>query len=205
MDDMRPHRSVILAVPLVIVALATLSGCVPDGAGTPKPTASNSASATPTPTATATSTPTPSASPTVGTDTPLSMGCDALVTGEQLYDFNPNFAPKPDYAPAAGSLAAEAVSRGGVACAWVNLTSGETIEIAAAQPAPERVTALANELVTSSNSVPTFGVEGYFSVTDGVGVANAFPAPFWVTASAATFLEPGDAEPLMSVAISNLG
>ena len=202
---MRPHRSVILAVPLVIVALATLSGCVPDGAGTPKPTASTSASATPTPTATATSTPTPSASPTVGTDTPLSMGCDALVTGEQLYDFNPNFAPKPDYAPAAGSLAAEAVSRGGVACAWVNLTSGETIEIAAAQPAPERVTALANELVTSSNSVPTFGVEGYFSVTDGVGVANAFPAPFWVTASAATFLEPGDAEPLMSVAISNLG
>ncbi|MGV8882170.1 MAG: iron ABC transporter ATP-binding protein [Rhodoglobus sp.] len=205
MDVMRPHRSAILAVPLVIVALATLSGCVPDGAGTPKPTVSSSASTTPTPSATATSTPTPSATPTVGTDTPLSIGCDALVTGEQLYDFNPNFAPKPDYAPAAGSPAAEAVSRGGVACAWVNLSSGETIEIAAAQPAPERVTALANELVTAGNSVPTFGVEGYFSVANGVGVANAFPAPFWVTASAATFLEPGDAEPLMSVAISNLG
>jgi hypothetical protein len=97
------------------------------------------------------------------------------------------------------------VSRGGVACAWVNLSSGETIEIAAAQPAPERLTALANELVTSSNSVPTFGVEGYFSLTDGVGVANAFPAPFWVTASASMFQEPGDAEPLMSVVISNLG
>ena len=203
MDVMRPHRSAIIVVPLVLVALAALSGCVPEGAGTPEPT--TSASATPTPTSTATSTPTSTPTPTVGTDTPLTIGCDALVTGEQLYEFNPNFAPKPDYAPAAGSLAEEAVTRGGIACAWVNLTSGETIEIAAAQPAPERVTALANELVGSSNSVPTFGVEGYFSVVDGVGVANAFPSQFWVTASAPTFFEPGDAEPLMRSALSNLG
>lgn len=200
MDVMRPLRSVVTAVPLALLALVALSGCVPSDEE-PKPTASATATATPT----ATPTPTPTPTPTVGTDTPLTIGCDALITGQNMYDFNPNYAVKPDYSPAAGSPAAEAVARGGIACAWVNLTSGDVVEVAAAQPAPEKLTALANDLVMSSNSVPTFGVEGYFISANGVGSADAFTGPYWITAAAASFLEPGDAEPLMRAAINNLG
>lgn len=201
MDAMRSHRSILAAVPVAVIALVALAGCVPSGTATPRPT--GSASSSPTPASTAT--PTPGATDTPGANTPVSISCDSLITAQELYDFNPNFSTKPDYSPAAGSPAAEAVSLGGVACAWVNLTSGDTIEVSVAQPAPETLTALANDLVVSSSSVPTFGVEGYFSVASGVGVAHAFPAPFWVSASAPSFLEPGDAEPLMAAALAKLG
>jgi hypothetical protein len=198
---MRPHRYPLTTVSVAALSLFALAGCAPAGTET-APTAS--ASTSPTPAASQTAAPMPTAAPATGTDTPLTIGCDTLITGQDLYDFNPNYAPQPNYSPAAGSSAAEAMARGGIACAWVNLTSGDTIEFAAAQPAPERLEALTNALVGSSNSVPTFGMEGFFSTASGVGIADAFPGAFWITAKAASFIEPGDAEPLMRAAISHL-
>jgi hypothetical protein len=122
-----------------------------------------------------------------------------------MYDYNSNFGPKPDYTPAAGSLAAEVARQRGLTCAWVNQTSGDVIEIAVANLPEAHLTDLKNTLVTTSYSVPTYGVEGYFILNGSKGEAQAFSDPYWIVATSTAFFEPGDAEPLVKAAIAALG
>jgi hypothetical protein len=189
-------RQLTLAVP--VLALLLLAGCVPTTPDVP----SSSPDVTPTPTATETSAPSPT--PTAS-GTPITLSCDELVSAQVMYDYNSNVALEGTFDPAPGSLAAEAVAAQGLACRWVNQSSGETIDIAVANLPTEALEARANELVTTSNSVPTYGVEGYFRVVDGAGEAQAFSAPFWVSAVGAGFAEPGDPAPLVIAALAALG
>jgi hypothetical protein len=193
---MRTRRTLVAILPLSVLLL---TACVPTESttpsGSPTPSASTSASATPS------STPTASAAPA----TPVTIGCDSLISLQEMYDFNPNFSLMSDYSPAAGSLGAEAVQHKGIACAWINQTSGELIEISVANPGDTVLTAKKNELVTTSNPVPTYEVEGYFIVENGVGTAQAFDDPSWIVATSSLFFEPGDVAPLMAAAIANLG
>lgn len=122
-----------------------------------------------------------------------------------MYDFNPNFTLKTDYSPAGGSLGAQALDAKGIACAWVNGSSGSLIEVSAADPGADRLNSIMNELVTSSNPVPTYGVEGYFRADAGVGVAQVASGSYWITASSVDFFEPGDVTPIMEAAIASLG
>ena len=193
---MRTRRTLVAVLPLSVLLL---TACVPTEQATPSgsPTTSASASASATPSAT----PTASAAPA----TPVTIGCDTLISLQEMYDFNPNFSAKADYSPAAGSLGAEAVQHKGIACAWINQTSGELIEISVASPGETVLTAMKNELVTTSNPVPTSEVEGYFIVESGVGTAQAFDDPYWIVATSSLFFEPGDVAPLLTAAIANLG
>ncbi|MFM9877277.1 MAG: iron ABC transporter ATP-binding protein [Rhodoglobus sp.] len=183
----------VLLTALPVLALALLSGCNPVAEPTPTPTRSSTSTPTPTPT------PTPTTTAEAGE--PITIGCDELVNAQVMYDFNPNFALQNDYTPAAGSLGAQAVAAQGIACSWVNLTSGETIEISAAHLPTDQLEQRSNELVATSNTVPTYDVEGYFIVEGGVGTAQAFDPPYWVTATSVAFFEPGDAAPLMAAAL----
>lgn len=184
-------------MPVALLGLLLLSGCEPVVEPTPTPTGSSSASGSSTPTPTPTATPEPSQ--------PITITCNELVPPQAMYDFNPNFALQADYTPAAGSLAAEAVAEKGIACSWINLTSSETIEMSAAHLPEAQLEQRSNDLVTTSNSVPTYEVEGYFIVEDGVGTAQAFDPPFWITATSTAFFEPGDVAPLMAAAVAALG
>ena len=60
------------------------------------------------------------------------------------------------------------------------------------------------ELVATCNSVLTFGVEGYFDTPREIGTAEAFSSPAFVEARTTTFLEPGDAVPVMTAVLSAL-
>ena len=197
------HRSHLLLIPLGAVTLIALAGCMPsDSAPTP---AANG------PTAAASSTPSaspiPSASPSANDidGIPMTMGCSELVSAQAMYDYNPNFSLKSNYTPAPGSLPARVAEQRGVACAWVNQTSGEIIELAVANLPADHSTRLKNDLVTSSKSVPTYNVEGYFTVNSGVGEAQAFADPYWIVSSSKAYFEPGDAAPIMAAAITSLG
>lgn len=185
----------VLTIPVLTILL--LAGCVPtspEPTATPSPEASTSApSSTPTPT------------PTADDSTPVTIACDSLISPEAMYDYNPNFVLETGIAPPAGSLAAEAVEAQGVFCRWINTSSGETIDVSVASPSPAALTARANELVGSSNPVPTYEVEGYFEIDGGVGIAQAINAPYWVAMVSPVFLEPGDAAPLMIAAVTALG
>ncbi|HOB58309.1 MAG TPA: hypothetical protein PKG61_11725 [Rhodoglobus sp.] len=193
---MRTRRTLVAILPL---SLLLLTACVPTEQATP--------SASATPSSSASGSATPSATPTASSapSTPVTIGCDSLISLQEMYDFNPNFSAKADYSPAAGSLGAEALEHKGIACAWVNQTSGELIEISVANPGDTVLTAKKNELVTTSNPVPTYEVEGYFIVDNGVGTAQAFDDPYWIVATSSLFFEPGDVAPLMAAAIANLG
>jgi len=135
----------------------------------------------------------------------VTIACDELLSLQAMYDFNPNFGLLGAFTPAAGSPAAFIVANKGIACRWQNQSSGELLDIAVAHLTDADLTKLKNDLVVSSNSVPTYGVEGYFQLTDGVGRADAFADPFWIVATSTAFFEPGDAEQIMTEAISNVG
>ena len=75
------------------------------------------------------------------------------------------------------------------------------IDISVANLPATALTALRDELAASSTLVPTYGVEGYFRVADGVGEAQAIDDPFWIVSVSTAFTEPGEAEPIMAAAI----
>jgi hypothetical protein len=178
-----------------------VTACAPE-ASTPDSTKAPTEAPTGTPDPTASATATPGS-------TPVTIDCNTLISPQAMYDYNPNFGLSEGYKPAAGTEAADIAGVAGLACAWINQTSGETVEVAVANLTPERLTELKNAFVTSSNPVPTYGdptkVEGYFELAEGIGQAQAFAGPYWISAASASFYEPGDAQPVVAAAIAGLG
>ena len=193
---------ILVSLALAGVVATAVSACASETDASPsEPTASATPTATETPEPTATQAPV-----TVGT--PVTIDCNTLVTPDAIYAFNPNFGLSESYKPAAGTEAATIVEAKGLACQWVNQTSGQIVQVAVADLPADKITALKNNYVMNSNSVPTYGVEGYFEApaTEGdVGVAEAFTGTYWISATSDTFLEPGDAQPIVEAALAGLG
>ncbi len=187
-------------MPAAIAALgiAALSGCVPTA--TPTPTgsaASDTPSASPTTSAAPTPTPTP-------VSTPVAVDCDALITPDDIYAFNPNFGLITSWTPKTGSAAATAKSEQGIACRWQNQTSGDDIDVSVAHLDSASIEKLKDAAVETSTLVPTYGDEAYFSVSGGVGTAIVFQGDYWLVATSVAFLEPGDPADLITAALSAL-
>lgn len=190
----------LLSVVLAAVVMTGVAACAPEGE-VATPEQSTVPSGTPGATASAV----PGAEPGAVANTPVDLRCDELLTPQAVYDFNPNYALDASYTPAAGTDAATIVARDGIACGWVNQTSGSVVAVAVANLPATELDALRNALVTESNSVPTYEVEGYFRVATGGGEAEAFAGPYWIVATSDYFAEPGDAAPIVDAARSALG
>jgi len=186
-------------MPLAIaaLALAALSGCVP----TPSPTASGTPSASPSDTPSAPPTPSPTASVV---STPITIGCNTLITPDDMYAFNPNFGLIDNWTPKSGSAAATAKSEQGIACRWQNQTSGDTIDVSVAHLDAASIESLKNAAVEKSTMVPTYGDEAYFSTSGGAGTAIVFQGNYWLVATSVAFLEPGDPADLITAALGSL-
>jgi hypothetical protein len=188
---------------LVLVAAASvalLSGC---SGGTPEPTATaapTTGPASPSATAAPTDTPEP--------PTPFAIACDALLTADQLYTYNPNFGTDPGYEPSAANVVAAVEEDAGTACGYLNQTSGEVIEIAVATPSEQAGVTRKNNAAVSSKAVPTYGtppdVEGYFNQSGGTGEVQVFHGPYWIVIASTALFEPGDAAQLVSDVLENL-
>ncbi|MEJ3404585.1 iron ABC transporter ATP-binding protein [Rathayibacter sp. YIM 133350] len=194
----------LVALPAALTAIL-LSGCTTPGT-TPSPSPTRSSSST------ASASPEPSASPTPTADpeasgTPVGIACDALLTPDDVYSFNPNFGTAPDYSPSGGDVG-KAVDIKGVACGWSNQTSGDLIEIAVAKPDEATTTKLRAAAAASLTPVPTYGtppaVDGFFAQSGGTGEAQVFSNGYWLTARSVAFFEPGDAAELIQAALSHL-
>lgn len=137
--------------------------------------------------------------------TPIDLDCDSFVSPQAIYDFNSNFAltETPEVAP--GSQAARALEFSGIACTWINESSGEVLTVSAANLSSDVLTEIGNTLVSSSNSVPTYDVEGYFQLVGDTGEAEVISGSYWVAATSTAFFEPGDAVPVVSAALTGLG
>jgi hypothetical protein len=184
-----------------MLSVAGLSACT--NPVQPRPSQQPTASKAPVAKPTATPTPTPTDPPT-----PVTLTCEQVITPQQLYDFNPNYGTDPGYAPEAKSLPETIVSDQGVACGYLNQTSNAVIEVAVAKPAAPAMTMRKNTAASESQVVPTYGVppavEGYFTVTGGVGQAQIFSNGYWVVLQSKDFAEPGDAQPLAAAVLQNL-
>lgn len=182
----------------VLAAAVLLAGCTtPNPVTSPSPsggTAGGSPSAT--------TSAEPSASPSTSS-TPVDIACDALITPQAMYDFNPNFSLLASWSSEAGTPAADAVAADGVACRWKNDTSGETIDISVAAPGDDALAARKSD-AASGTSTSYGGAEGYFAVSGGVGEATAFEGPYWVVARSSYFAAPADAQSLLEGALSAL-
>ena len=180
---------------LAAAVIAPLSACAPeDGDAAPSASPSNSPSASPSGSPSASPEPSVDPSPSSAA-TPVGAGCLDLVSLETMYEFDPNFGLDDGYSPPPGSLAARAASASGVACGWVQQTSGETIEIAAARPPADEFASLRADA----------GSDRSFSVVEGRGVVQVFAGTGWVVASSSYFGSAEDAAPLVDSAIAALG
>ncbi|WP_437582311.1 hypothetical protein ACSAGD_08585 [Paramicrobacterium sp. CJ85] len=144
----------------------------------------------------------PTTNPDAGED--VGLACDEAITLQQMYDYNSNISLLGEYTPGGKTLQGKVASFKGLTCQWSNNTSGRTIDLGIAKLDSESLDALANEAVNSSNSVPTYGEEGYFIVESGVGTAQIFTDSYWVVLSSKDFTEPGAVEPLAKAVLGNL-
>jgi len=168
-------RAITVAV-LTLSASTLLAACSGgSGAGTP----STSASARP-----------------IGTT--VTQTCAELLPDEALRVYGRTFRRDTDWTPAKGSPAATIERQRGRVCHLVATDDpATTITLAVAHLPEKSLTTLKDALYERGGSVPTYGVEGYYSLTDGVGRADAFPDPYWITAESPLFTEPGGAQPVI--------
>ena len=131
-----------------------------------------------------------------------------MLTPDDVYSFNPNYGTAPGYKPAAGSAGSVAVSSEGVACGWLNQTSGDVIEVSVARPSSADLADLQNEASTSGSPAPGYEMsaeaKGYFGTVAGKGRAQVFTGKYWVVAASLEFGEARDAQLLVAAALSHL-
>jgi hypothetical protein len=174
-------------------AVAGLAGCV-DTSPTKHTTSPTSPATSPNPT------PTSSASAT-----PVSLPCTTVLTAQQVYDYNPNYVAQDDYSPTAGSDAATVATDSGTVCGWVNETSGSTVSVAIAQPAPSDLAGMKSTAAGASSPVSVAtGAVGFFSTVGGVGELQVFTSKYWVVIASSDFAVAGDVEPTAQVVIRNI-
>ena len=190
-----------LAGLVVTAAAALLVGCTSSPVGAAAPRSSQPTAA---PTSTAVSQTTPPPTQTAADATPLRKRCAKLVPAAVAAGLLPDLALERGWEPDAGSPAARLAALGGTACRWTD-SAGDVLEVAAAKPSVKDATALKNDLVRRSQSVPTYGGEAYFQVTDHVGEADVFRGRTWLLTRSNRYFEPGDAIAVVQSALTALG
>jgi hypothetical protein len=195
-------RHGLVALPLLALLLA---GCTSSPVGaTAAPTPSR---ATPTtlPTLPVKAPTTPPPTQDVSTATPVHLRCKALVHTALARTIASGLTLDAGWKPATGTPAARLADLNGTVCRWRDIATGDSLEVAVAKPSRTDATALKNDLVDRSNSVPTYGEEGYFQVVDHIGEVDAFRGRTWILARSNRFYEPGDATSIVQSVNTLLG
>jgi hypothetical protein len=196
-------RSFPVAVAVAAVLAIGLSGCVPQSDAVP-----SGPSATRAPNATPSDAPQPAVTdaPTGGfTSTPVTIDCNALVSPQAVYDYNPNYGLQPDFTPQAGTDVATIADNQGAVCNFVNQTSGETFVIAVAQFADGDLEHVEQGIAAKSTPVSGLGESAYFTASGGVGVAEVFAGPYWIVATSPAFFDAAEPTPLLNSTLAALG
>lgn len=168
-----------------------------DPVKTPKPSASQQPTEQPAPAATE--------EPAAGyQSTPVTIECNALINPQAVYDYNPNYGLQPSFTPAAGSDVATVLANQGVACSWVNQTSGETFVVAVAQLAAADLASIQSGLAQTSSPASGLGDSAFFTASGGMGVAEVFQGSYWLVATSPSFYEITDATLLIDAALTAL-
>jgi hypothetical protein len=196
---MRTTRGAVAAA-AVALAIATLAGCTSNPVAAPVKTSAPTAPAS-VPVATPT---TPPPTQVAADATPVDLRCRVLVPTAVVRALVPDLTVVKGWEPEAGTPAANLAALHGTACRWTN-AAGDVLDVAAAKPSERDATALKNDLVERSQSVPTYGGEAYFQVVDHQGQGDVFRGRTWLSVRSNRFFEPGDASAVVAAALDALG
>ncbi|WP_347754156.1 hypothetical protein [Agrococcus sp. ProA11] len=190
----RPRLHLRRPLPVAIVAAVTamaLTGCEPGAlAPTDAATDSPSASATSEPIETPGATDEPidaEPEPTVlPTTAPVAgeLPCSDVYTADQLYDFNPNFAPSNQQGQLPGAIG-EIAEAGGTVCVYEHVTGSDRLLIAVQQDA-------------STSDYPGFETVG------DEGIATTLANDALISVASVYFVSEQDARPVVDDVASNL-
>ncbi|PZF14750.1 hypothetical protein DEJ25_03620 [Curtobacterium sp. MCPF17_011] len=172
----RSLRAISIAA-LVVPAALVLAGCSGgDGDGT-----------------------TASASATAGVvGRPVTQTCDELVPADTFSVYGQRFDRVRSPKPTKGSPVAQIAAQHGRVCTWRSTTDDSvTVTVAVANLPQEQLTQLEDALFEQGGSVPTYTVEGYFSLAGRTGRADAFADRSWIHTSSSLYTEPGTAQPVV--------
>lgn len=153
---------------------------------------------------------TPTSSAAVDTSAlPLIVDCDKLIDLETLYKFNSNFSYDPNATPDASAKSDVFKSLNGTVCTYINLSSGDTITVAAAHPGAAELSSLQSD--------PSLGKECTFTVSNGtkcfynfdsavgVGIVQLFNQSTWLVLESSWFENDSDSENLVLSALKAVG
>jgi hypothetical protein len=195
---------------LALAAVTALAGCTttpPTAAGSTHAMAGSATGAAQGGSGSGSGQASPSATPTGGAGVldakPFSLPCATLAPKATVSSTYAGMIALSKAAAPKNSDAAVIGAYGGTVCSWKN-ASGTTMTLAVGDFSQASLTKLKNSLVVSSNQVPTYNGEGYFTLDGSIGTAEAFTGDFWVVATSddPIFGEPGGAEPLVDGAIA---
>ncbi|ROR66431.1 hypothetical protein [Agrococcus jenensis] len=193
-------------LPVAVVAAATalaLTGCQPgalapsESSDAPEPSSSASEQPQPQPTPSASETtpgsepesPTPTPAPT-GTALPTTppvagdLDCSEVYTADQLYEFNPNFAPSSDEGSLPGAID-DVADAGGTVCAYQHVTGMDRL------------------LIGVLTDAAGFAAPAFESVGD-MGVATSPQGGAIVAVASQYFDQAQDAQPVIDQVADNL-
>lgn len=188
---------------IILFSTTSLIGCAVGNQSTPPQDIKNSISES--------QVPTPSSLPVeegiVGI--PLGETCESLISIEDLYNFNPNFALDPSQSPAPGSLAKLATDYKGISCNFVNLSSGESVTVSLAKFDNQGFTRLQQMREKESfpskvSFVPAEFLALFTPETQG-GTLEVFGNNYWLTAKANWVQNADDFNKLIANSIAKLG
>jgi len=185
-----------------LLLLGALAGCTSNPVAEARPT--RSAAATTAPPAPAETPTTPPPTQVAADATPVALKCKQLVPTDVLQALDPAFAVERGWVPGADDPMARLEALHGTTCRWTT-DAGDVLEVGAAKPSELDATALKDDLVLRSQSVPTYGGEAYFQVVDHIGQADVFRGRTWLFVRSNRFFEPGDASAIVAAALDGLG
>jgi hypothetical protein len=126
----------------------------------------------------------------------LDIDCDQLLSADAVYRFNPNVGVDPAYVPS--QAAQQVLDYAGVSCGWVNQTSADTFSVSVARFSDVDLAVIRAQAKAKPGAQELTSSEGFFSVLDGVGFAEAFVGDYWAIVESPAFSVSGDVEELLA-------
>lgn len=124
------------------------------------------------------------------------LSCSNLVSIQELYDFNPNFAIDESLQPISPEIADTFATVNGLSCMFINLTSGDEIQTDLAVLTDPSVKLVEAEFSKSGGTPLSDNSDldsSSFVIKDGVGILQILKGNFWLSVSSSLFLSPEEA------------
>ncbi|GAA1688932.1 hypothetical protein GCM10009792_06250 [Microcella alkalica] len=112
------------------------------------------------------------------------------MTPDALYEFNPNIGSDP--APRHSELVETIVASGGIACGWLNQTSGARISAGVIRLTPDSLAAVRSTAPDRAEPSPVIP-DGFFRVSGGSGHTEITGEDYWIVIDSPVLTDPGEA------------